>query len=80
MASTDDKIPSLSELERRYHGNPAPLVDFVALDEVLASSAIDEENVKDKKTDRKLRIGMASPPHVKKLPKKQSIQQLLFAD
>lgn len=59
MASTDE-IPTHSDLYRRYQDNPAPLLaDIEATDEALASSPIDEENVKDKQADRKLRIAMA---------------------
>ena len=56
--TSEDEVPSLAGLWDRYRGNPAPLVDIETSD-VTLSSAIDEENIKDKQADRGLRIGMA---------------------
>jgi hypothetical protein len=58
--SSKDGIQSLSELHRRYKGNPVPLVDIEEEDEVLSPSKSNiDEHTKDLITDRRLRVVMA---------------------
>jgi hypothetical protein len=59
MASKEELL-SIAEIRRRYRGNPAPLVDIEEADEDLSSyKSVIDENTKDQRADRRLRVGMA---------------------